>query len=408
MSSDDFTIVNLEGPLTKSRDKQNKLYNHKGKPEYIDILTAGSIEAVSFSNNHSYDYGQSGYEETLSLLEKSGIVYASDNIYGIYETKGIKIGLVSVNELYDGKLVEVWLEEGIKSLKQQGANLIIACIHWGNTAGAKTSAVDEYHIELSKKCIDWGYDLIIGNHFHVLSGINKYKGKYIVYSLGNFCYGGSKNPKDKDTGIFQQTFTFVDGILQTDDNVKFIPCTISSTVKTNNYQPTIVSGKEAKRIIRKLNVYSAQFGVTFNHEGHPVAANSLNEQDKADAYFEIFKASLNRTKPLKSVKFIGVELSNLGLSDTTYLKSKIDQWCISKGFNVFFGTMKELVAAGYNKKTADGEALILLFDSPNWSHNQVRCKVFRNHTLLKYLSETYTSAYADGEWITMEGNYIQL
>ncbi|MGI6537305.1 MAG: CapA family protein [Caldicoprobacterales bacterium] len=83
--------------------------------------------------------------------------------------------------------------------------------------------------------MDWGYDLIIGNHFHVLSGINKYKGKYIVYSLGNFCYGGSKNPKDKDTGIFQQTFTFVDGILQTDDNVKFIPCTISSTVKTNNY-----------------------------------------------------------------------------------------------------------------------------------------------------------------------------
>ncbi|MGI6537306.1 MAG: CapA family protein [Caldicoprobacterales bacterium] len=77
LSSDDFTIVNLEGPLTKSRDKQNKLYNHKGKPEYIDILTAGSIEAVSFSNNHSYDYGQSGYEETLSLLEKSGIVYAS-------------------------------------------------------------------------------------------------------------------------------------------------------------------------------------------------------------------------------------------------------------------------------------------------------------------------------------------
>ena len=75
----------------------------------------------------------------------------------------------------------------------------------------------------------------------------------------------------------------MDGILQTDDNVKFIPRTISSTVKTNNYQPTIVSGKEAKRIIWKLNVYSAQFGVTLIMRDI-LLPYPLNEQDKADAF----------------------------------------------------------------------------------------------------------------------------
>ena len=62
-------------------------------------------------------------------------------------------------------------------------------------------------MELAHLAIDEGADLVIGHHPHVLQGIEKYKGKYIAYSLGNFCFGGNKNPQDKDTMIFQQTFT---------------------------------------------------------------------------------------------------------------------------------------------------------------------------------------------------------
>ncbi|MDD3841026.1 MAG: CapA family protein [Clostridia bacterium] len=408
LSKDDFSIINLEGPLTKSKDKQSKLYNHIGKPEYVDILTEGSIEAVSFSNNHTYDYGQSGYEDTVDLLTQAGIAYASDEIYGMYETKGIKIGFVSVNELYDGRLVEVWLEDGVRKLRQQGADLVLACIHWGSSLGGKISHVDDYQIELGNKCIDWGYDLVIGNHPHVLSGINKYKGKYIAYSLGNFCYGGSKNPKDKDSGIFQQTFTFIDGKLQEDDNVQFIPCSISSTDRRNNYQPTAVSGKEAQRIITKMNTYSAQYGVAFDSDGYLKADISLTEQNKADAFYSMFKESFKGNKPIKSVKSIGVDLSSLELSDTAYLESLISEWCTSNGYTAFFGTKNELIAAGYNKKAADGKASIVIFDSPNWSNNQVQCKIFRNVTLLKYMTEFYTSAYTDGKWVTVKDIYIQL
>ncbi|HHU49278.1 MAG: CapA family protein [Caldicoprobacterales bacterium] len=408
LSKDDFSIINLEGPLTSSKDRQSKLYNHRGRPEYVDILTEGSIEAVSFSNNHTYDYGQSGYEDTVELLTNAGIAYACDGIFGMYETKGIKIGFVSVNELYDSRFVEVWLEDGITRLRQQGADLVLACIHWGSSLGGKISHVDDYQIELGNKCIDWGYDLVIGNHAHVLSGINKNKGKYIAYSLGNFCYGGSKNPEDKDSGIFQQTFTFVDGKLQEDNNVRFIPCSISSVNSKNDYRPTIATGKEAKRIISKMNAYSAQYGVAFDSEGNALADTSLTEKNKADAFYSIFEAFFKDSKPNKGVKYIGVDLSLLGLPDTAYLEGRISEWCSSNGYTAFFGSKTELVAAEYNKKAAKGEATIMLFDPPKWSNNQVQCRVLRNITLLPYLEKTYTSAYADGKWITVNDIYIQL
>ena len=88
--------------------------------------------------------------------------------------------------------------------------------------------------------------------------IEVYKGKYICYSLGNFCFGGNKNPKDKDTMIFQQTFTFVDGVLQTDGNVKIIPCSLSSVSDRNDYQPTPVSGSEAERINTRIEEFSSR------------------------------------------------------------------------------------------------------------------------------------------------------
>ena len=74
--------------------------------------------------------------------------------------------------------------------------------------------------KLAHLAIDEGADLVIGHHPHVLEGIEKYNGKYIAYSLGNFCFGGNKNPSDKDTMIFQQTFTIdADGKVADDDNI---------------------------------------------------------------------------------------------------------------------------------------------------------------------------------------------
>lgn len=102
-----------------------------------------------------------------------------------------------------------------------------------------------------------GADLVLGHHPHVIQGIEDYKGKKIVYSLGNFCFGGNKNPSDKDTFIFQQTFKFQNGKLIDNKSYKIIPASISSVRERNNYQPTLLKGKDAQRVIDRIKKYSS-------------------------------------------------------------------------------------------------------------------------------------------------------
>ena len=263
--ADDMTIVNFEGELTFCDDLVEKEFNMKGDPEYIGILTEASVEAVSFGNNHRLDYGQQGSDDTVAAFEEAGIVYAYDNITGIYETQGIRIGFVSVNEVYDGNAVEAYLEDGIRYLREEEqVNLVIACCHWGEE---RENYPEDYQKELGHKCIDWGADLVLGAHAHVLQGVEVYKERFIVYGLANFCFGGNRNPKDKDTMIFQQTFTFVDGVKQEGQEAKVIPCSVSSVSYQNDFCPTPADGGEYTRILGRINEYSSPFGVAFDEEG---------------------------------------------------------------------------------------------------------------------------------------------
>ena len=98
---------------------------------------------------------------------------------------------------------------------------------------------------------------MLGHHPHVLQGIEVYNGKNIVYSLGNFCFGGNSNPADKDTMIFQQTFTVENGELAADNVTNIIPCSVSSESGYNNYQPTPLEGDEAERVRGRIEEYSS-------------------------------------------------------------------------------------------------------------------------------------------------------
>lgn len=265
-SADDMTLVNLEGVLTLSEQiNEGRTYNIKGDPEYVKILTAGSVEAVSMGNNHRLDYGEEGSRDTVEALESEGIVYAYDNNVGIYETKGIRIGYVSVNEASQGKAVEKIMQNGIDKLKEEGVDLILACCHWGTE---REYYPEEYQQTFGRLCIDWGADLVIGHHPHVLQGIEEYQGKYIIYSLGNFCFGANRNPSDKDTMIFTQTFTFVEGEKTEDTTVRIIPCSLSSVATRNDFKPTVAVGEEAERIINKINDFSREYGVEFDKDGY--------------------------------------------------------------------------------------------------------------------------------------------
>lgn len=253
LQQDDLSIVNMEGTLTESENRQNKTYAFKAPAEYASILSGSSVEAANLANNHSYDYGEQSYNDTISALENAGVVTFGYEHTKLVDVKGIKIGLTGIYELAEHLNKKQQVKDNIALLKESGAQLIIVNFHWGLEKEHVPNAVQK---ELAHYAIDQGADLVIGHHPHVLQGIEKYKGKYIAYSLGNFCFGGNSNPADKDTIIFQQTFTFQDGALIMDDQTNIIPCSISSSPDKNDYCPVPLDGTERQRVLDRLQEYS--------------------------------------------------------------------------------------------------------------------------------------------------------
>lgn len=254
-SNDDLTIANLEGPLTDGSQSADKTFAFRGELWYTDILVDGSVEVVGLANNHSYDYGTEGYDDTIAAVEEAGIISYGYDRTQIIDVNGVQVGLVGMYELALGIGIKDNMIELIEQVKADGAQVVIVSFHWGTESSYYADSVQE---ELAHTAIDTGADLVVGHHPHVLQGIEEYNGKYIVYSLGNFCFGGNKNPSDKDTIIYQQTFTVDEDGVALDADINIIPCSVSSSTSLNNYQPTPLEGSEKTRVAEKLqNISSA-------------------------------------------------------------------------------------------------------------------------------------------------------
>lgn len=253
LEEDDLSIVNMEGTLTESTTRKDKTFAFKAPPEYAAILSGSSIEAANLANNHSYDYGEQSYTDTVEALEKAGVATFGYENVKILDIKGIKVGLTGIYELAEHLEKKQQVQENIAALKKAGAQLVIVNFHWGIE---KEYVPNDTQKELARYAVDQGADLVIGHHPHVLQGIEKYNGKYIAYSLGNFCFGGNSNPADKDTMIFQQTFIFENGELNADDNINIIPCSLSTSSRYNDYCPTPLEGSEKQRVLDKIDEYS--------------------------------------------------------------------------------------------------------------------------------------------------------
>lgn len=247
---DDLTIVNFEGTLTTSEERCENLYAFKGDPSFVSILSGSSVEAATIANNHSHDYGEQGFEDTKNNLTNAGITPFGYDTTAVVDANGVKVGLVGIYELYDHLEREQQLKDNIAKVKQDGAQLIIVVFHWGNE---KETSPDSNEITLGHMAIDEGAHLVVGHHPHVIQPVEKYKGRYIAYSLANFCFGGNSYPSDMDTYIFQQTFTVTGDEVAQDDNINIIPCRVSSEYDYNNYQPTPAEGEEAQRILERVN-----------------------------------------------------------------------------------------------------------------------------------------------------------
>lgn len=303
LNQDDLTIANLETTLSKETEQAEKYdygnnYWFKGRPEFAHILKAGSVEVANLANNHTYDFGPKGYEDTKQALDDAGVEHFGYNDVLYKEVKGIKIGIVGFNQLgeyeqgLDMDVFKAEVEEMTKKVKAE-SDLVIANFHWGKEY--------KYHheklqTELAYLAIDSGADMVIGHHPHVLQPIEQYKGRYIAYSLGNFCYGGVKKPDDYDTAIFQQTFVFdSDNVLQIVKDPNIIPCSVSSANGFNNYKPMVASGEQRTRVFEKMNY-----------------TPTLSEEEKAAAAGKTDMVRLDA-----AVKDIAIEMRYAGSNNIT-------------------------------------------------------------------------------------------
>ena len=248
-AEDDFTIVNLECALTERTATNGTIFAFRGPAAYTNILTEGNVDFVSFANNHTFDYGQDGYDDSLAALDASGLPYVTRNSTAMYETEsGLKIGVYAAFFTID----EADMAADIAALREAGAELVIASLHWGDEGTYHPTADQEYY---GHAAIDAGADIVYGHHPHVLQRIEQYGSGVIYYSLGNFSFGGNTNPRDRDTAVLQQEV-----IRGTDGSIRLgaltiIPCCVSSTEGVNDFRPTPYAegSEEYARTLTKLD-----------------------------------------------------------------------------------------------------------------------------------------------------------
>lgn len=229
--SDEFTMINLECAITDYPYARDKTFTFAANPKYLALFAEGSIEFANLANNHSYDFYEQGYTDTLAHLASIGVGTSSHGESIIFTTQnGLKIGIYATD--YDTYPTDP--TDGITALKAESPDLIIYAPHWG-IEGAYTLADNQ--IINAHKAIDAGADIVFGTHPHVLQRIEEYNGKYIFYSLGNFSFGGNTSPRDRDSAVIQVTVErSPEGIVSV-IGYEAIPCALSSIAAYNNYQP---------------------------------------------------------------------------------------------------------------------------------------------------------------------------
>lgn len=253
----DIFMVNLENPVTTETTKVEKKYNFKMDPLYLKTLVDGGVTLVNCANNHVFDYGTGGIDDTMRYLDSLGILrvgvghtLAEARKPVIIERKGRRIGFLGY--FGDGDFAATSrrpgfaprrsrdIVEDVKRLRSS-VDFVVVNFHWGTERAAKP---DEWQRTLAHRVIDAGADLIVGHHPHVLQGLEQYHGKWIAYSLGNFVFGGN-SLSSYDTGVLNVTLN------GPDCTVRLVPVTV------RKWQPVPASGKSKEAVLRLVEERSS-------------------------------------------------------------------------------------------------------------------------------------------------------
>ena len=232
--ADDLTLVNFEGTLTTTtnipKNKRNNSFLFSAPPEYAKILPEGSVEAVSFENNHAMDFGKTGHKDTREAFDQAGVIWSTEDNPGVFNVKGVSIGMLTY-QTFNGRYAELFekVPRDVAAAKQK-YDIVIVSYHWGAELDYKPN---KNQIKLGRLTIDSGADLVLGHHSHRINPIERYKDRLIAYSLGNFSFAGNSKPSDMCTFILQVKFNVKDGKAKT-AGFRIIPARISSKSDYND------------------------------------------------------------------------------------------------------------------------------------------------------------------------------
>lgn len=272
MKSADIMMLNNEFPYSDGGTPlEEKQFTFRARPATVSYLNDLGVDIVSLANNHAYDYGESAFLDTMSILESAGIIYvgagcnlqeARRPVY--YIMNNIKIAIVSATQIerldhpdtkgatdVSAGVFRCWNGDNLlETIREAKANsdFVIAYIHWGTE---NETQIDWAQEKQAPEIAAAGADLIIGSHPHCLQPIGSVQGVPVVYSLGNFWF----NSKTVDTGMFKVTLG-ESGLL----SCQFLPC-LQQGCRTE-----LLQGEEKLRVLNDLRNMSA--GVRIDDEGY--------------------------------------------------------------------------------------------------------------------------------------------
>ena len=284
MAGADIAFLNFEGTLSDRGEAAIKQFTFRARPDLVDVVVDGGIDVVALANNHAYDFGENALIDTIVTLTSAGVLQAGAGYNGaetrtpaVIEKNGITVGFLAYVAIgmydiqqkptgmaYDTTrpgiaacigdypcLKAMVIEDVTKAA--QSVDVPVVSFHWGVEGNHEPEA---YQIELAHAAIDAGAKVVIGHHPHVLQGIEVYNGGVILYSLGNFIFGGNWSPKDKDSMIFRATLS-KNGVV----SAAVVPLKHSNPPDAY-FQPYLLEGEEATRLLTDLTIYSWKFPAT--------------------------------------------------------------------------------------------------------------------------------------------------
>lgn len=270
LQNSDIAICNLEAPFGKEGIPFGKKFTFIVPPEYSIGLKEAGFDVVSLANNHIMDYGVNPMVYTMSLLDSLGIAYSGAGMNidearkpAILLRNGIKVAFLSYSMVYPKEFwatdkkpgtargIKSHIAMDIKNAKEK-SDLVVVSFHWGEEL-MKTPK--NYQKEFARLCIDYGANLVLGHHPHVLQGLEIYKGNLIAYSLGNFAFGSRS--KHCTESIILKVKLSPEGLKE----VNIIPISVDNDKVY--YQPTIVYDDEAIKILKNLLNLSKNLGFEF-------------------------------------------------------------------------------------------------------------------------------------------------